>query len=232
MTGTEALLRSGTSALPVSISAVADRFGIKLVDYAAFSKVYDIDTQELYRRISYGGFSFMAEGRYVCVLNSALCHTPRRRWTAAHELGHILSGHITDQLITLSQEQEREADAFAAELLAPLTVLHFCGVSSAAEIERLCGLSHQAADLRYNELCRKRRAQDDLFRIGLRHCSSYSDGEIPTITAPESIFLSTEHDRELLLSFSPFIGSYIARRSQHDGYEQYLLRKNREPMAI
>lgn len=232
MTGTEALLRSGTASLPVSLSAVADYFGIKLVDYAAFSNVYEIDRQELYHKVSYGGFSLIADGSYICVLNSALCHTPRRKWTAAHEIGHILSGHITDSFLSLSQEQEREADLFAADILAPLTVLHFCGVSSASEIERLCGLSHQAAELRFGELCRKRRIQDDIYRTGMHRCCKYTDSEIPRVTAPESVFLATESERELLLRFSPFIGSYISRRSQHDGYEQYLSKKCREPMAI
>lgn len=92
-----------------------------------------------------------------------------RKWTAAHEVGHLLSGHITDPPMLLTQRQEREADDFAAELLAPLTVLHFCGVSSATEIEKLCGISRQAAEFRFQELSRLRRAQDEVYRLGVRN---------------------------------------------------------------
>ncbi len=232
MTGTQALIQSRTSALPVRVSAIAEHFGIKLVDYAAFTRVYSVEKQELYDNVSRGGFSLVAEGRFVCVLNSALCHQPRRKWTAAHEIGHILSGHISGEPLVHSPGQEREADNFAAELLAPLTILHFCGVSSAMEIERLCGISREAASYRFQELTALRRRQDEIYRCGLRQPVSFSPDEIPEYTAPESVFLRRECDRELFMRFSPFIGSYITSRAAHDGYEQYLYRKSREPMAI
>lgn len=232
MTGTQALIQSHTASLPVRVSAIAEHFEIKVVDYAAFSKVYNVDKQELYDRVSCGGFSLVAEGRFFCVLNSGLCHQPRRKWTAAHELGHILSGHISGEPLLHSPCQEREADRFAAELLAPLTVLHFCGVSSAIEIERLCGISHEAAVYRFQELTALRRQQDEIYRCGLRQAVSFTPDEIPEYTAPESVFLRRDCDRELFMKFSPFIGSYITNRAAHDGYEQYLFRKSREPMAI
>lgn len=231
MTGTQALLRAGIDSLPVSLSTIADHFGIKIVDYTSFTRVYDVTEHDLYRA-STGGFSLMQDGRFLCVLNNSLCHKPRRKWTAAHELGHILSGHINGAYPVLTDEQEREADRFAAELLAPLTVLHFCGVSSALEIERMCGISRQAAEYRFNDLSRMRRLQDDIYRTGMRRPVVMSQDEIPDISAPESLFLARECDRELLLNFSPFIGSYITRRTAHDGYQKYLAGIARQPMAI
>lgn len=231
MTGTQALLRAGIDSLPVSLSAIADYFGIKIVDYTSFTRVYDVTEHELYNA-STAGFSLMQDGRFLCVLNNSLCHQPRRKWTAAHELGHILSGHINSGRPVLTNDQEREADNFAAQLLAPLTILHFCGVSSALEIERLCGISRQAAEYRFNDLTRLRRAQDDIYRVGMRRPVVMSPDEIPDISAPESLFLSRECDRELLLNFSPFIGSYINRRAAHDGYQKYLTSISRQPMAI
>lgn len=221
MTAAKTLIRSGTASLPVSVSALAEKFGIKLVDYNAFVQTYELSKDELYSKISYGGFSLIAEGRYVCVLNSGLCGQSRRKWTAAHEVGHVLCGHVTGT-DPVTHEQEREADRFAAELLAPLTVLHFCGVSSALEIERLCGISRQAASARFNELSELRRTDESRFTAALR------SGETP----PESIFLQTEENRELFRWFSPFITSYITRRSAHDGYGKYLEMKSRERMAI
>lgn len=221
MTGTQALLRLHTASLPVSVCSAAEKFGIKIVDYAAFVRVYDAYQQEMFRKISYAGFSLKIDGQFICVLNSGLCHRPRRKWTSAHELGHILSGHISEEVAIITREQEREADQFAADLLAPLSVLHFCGVSSAREIERLCGISRQAAELRFNEISRLRRAQDDLFRLSRR-----SEHE------PDCLFLRSPEDIMLLQRFLPFISSYINCRCPHDGYEQYLIRKSREPMAI
>lgn len=97
MTGTQALIRAGAESLPTSIYSLADCFGIKIVTYDEFTRVYDISRQELYTYASRGGFSLLTDGRFLCVLNTCLCHQPRRKWTAAHELGHILSGHIVSE---------------------------------------------------------------------------------------------------------------------------------------
>lgn len=222
MTGTQALLISGQISLPVSVSAVAAAAGIKVIDYAAFRAHFENSLDDICRMVSYAGFSMLADGRMVAVLNSQLCYAPRRKWTAAHEVGHLLSGHITDPPTLLTQRQEREADDFAAELLAPLTVLHFCGVSSATEIEKLRGISRQAAEFRFQELSRLRRAQDEVYRLGVRN-EQFS---------PDCIFLKTEEQRELFSKFAPFIGSYILSRSRHDDYEKHLIQRSRQPMAI
>lgn len=232
MTGSEALCRSGVCSLPVSVSTVAGAFGVKVVDYASFERSFSITRQELYDNASFSGFSMMVDGQFVCVLNTSLCHRARRRWTAAHELGHVLSGHISGERSFTTPEQEREANLFAAELLAPLTVLHFCGVSSAMEIERLCGISQQAAGYRFGELSQLRRRQENILRSGLGSLPVLSTDEIPVCSCPQSVFLSRDIDRELFMRFSPFISSYISRRSAHDGYERYLKEVRREPMAI
>ncbi len=222
MTGTQALLRSGLASLPVSVSAVASAFGIKVIDYMSFHEQFENSLDELFHSVSYAGFSLIADGCMVAVLNSQLCHAPRRKWTAAHEVGHLLSGHITDPPSLLTDAHEKEADRFAAELLAPLTVLHFCGVSSAMEIEKLCGISRQAAEFRYQELTRLRRAQDEIYRLGMR------DERFQ----PDCVFLKTEEQRGLFAKFAPFIGSYILSRSRNDGYEKYLIQRARQPMAV
>ncbi len=232
MTGTQALIRAGAESLPTSVYSLADCFGIKIVTYDEFTRVYDISRQELYTYASRGGFSLLTDGRFLCVLNTCLCHQPRRKWTAAHELGHILSGHIVSESSAPTPAQEKEADRFAAEVLAPLPVLHFCGVSSTAEIERLCGISRQAAEIRFAELTRLRREQEDLYRSGLRNIADFSADEIPEYTEPRSVFLRRDIDRELFVQFSPFISNYISHRAAHDGYEQYLTRSSRQPMAI
>ena len=221
MTGAMALLESGAAALPTDIPAVAAHFGIKLVDYNSFTKVYDFSKQQLYRTVSYGGFSMVEEGQFVCVIIGALCGQTRRRWTLAHEIGHVLCGHVSGEDIP-TPSQEREADRFAAELLAPLTVLHFCGASSPIEVERLCGLSRQAAEARFRELSRMRRIDEERYAEALRR------GEAP----PESVFLNNMENRELFRRFPPFISAYITRRSAHDGYGNYLEMKSRNRMAI
>lgn len=217
MTGTEALLECGAAVLPISVRDSARHFGVKTVEYTDFIELYNIDKQDIYKKISYGGFSLLLDGTYVCVLNNSLCGKARRKWTAAHELGHILLGHVSDSRDNISISDERSADRFAADFLAPLTVLHFCGVSSAAEIERLCGISHQAAEYRFNELVKKRRSQEKYFRQS-KHTEYPDASKMPEC---DSLFDSSD-EFSLLMKFMPFISRYISRRSEHDGYENYL----------
>ena len=78
MTGTQALLISGQISLPVSVSAVAAAAGIKVIDYAAFRAQFENSLGDICRMVSYAGFSMLADGRMVAVLNSQLCYAPRR----------------------------------------------------------------------------------------------------------------------------------------------------------
>lgn len=60
------------------------------------------------------GFTVRQNGRSVIVYNEALPRT-RQRFTIAHELGHIVLGHESDD-----KEKDDEADCFARNLLMPV----------------------------------------------------------------------------------------------------------------
>lgn len=214
MTAAEILLSSGVAALPVDLGRVAAAYNIKIVSYESCAECYDMDIGQLYREVSTLGFSFCAESGYVAAINNNACGKQRRRWTAAHEIAHILLGHVSDGVGRMDEECEREADVFAAELLAPLEVLHFCCVSSAEEIQRLCGLSKQAAGIRFRQLTALRRSNSQQWRSG------------------KSVFPRSEQERELLAQFLPFIAEYISRRSAHDGYAEHLRRIGGHSMTI
>ena len=178
ITPEQALVLSGADSLPVDLDRIADFFGIRLVSYADCAATFEITQEEL----------------YVCAVNENACGDKRRRWTLAHELAHCLLGHIGGEWLPQhSREEERSAEQFAAGLLAPLTVLHFAGVDSAQRLERLCGISEQAAEIRYGQLCAARRMA--LERGGANP------------------FLSTESDRRLLAHFMPFITNELCRRA-------------------
>ena len=76
----------------------------------------------------------------------------RLRWTLAHELGHILLGHLRSGRRAAGHgRQEEEANYFAKELLMPLPVLARLDARSAAAISRLCGVSREAAQIRVRD---------------------------------------------------------------------------------
>ncbi|MBQ8171594.1 MAG: ImmA/IrrE family metallo-endopeptidase [Oscillospiraceae bacterium] len=203
MNAAKILLNAGITTLPVDLKRIAESNDIKIVDYESCAECYNIDIAEIYRRISPYGFSFMAEGRYVCAINEKACGKRRRRWTLAHELAHVLLGHVSGVHQEYSGQTENEADRLAAQLLAPLSVLHFCGVSSAAEIARLCGISKQAADYRYEELCRLRR----------RHSDAYRAATIKGQAQSLSVFFPDQESRLLQQQMLSFIARYLTLRS-------------------
>jgi Zn-dependent peptidase ImmA (M78 family) len=47
----------------------------------------------------------------------------RRRFTLAHEIGHLLLGHTCNNDQTIKSHEEKEADIFASELLVPKSLL-------------------------------------------------------------------------------------------------------------
>lgn len=225
MTAAGALLHAGITSLPVDLFRVAEHFSVKVVDYAACADIYDITAEELYRTVSTQGFSFMDDGQFICAINAAACGKMRKRFTLAHELSHILLSHVGGfgerPSEKVAAQQEKAADRFAAELLAPLSVLHYCGVSSAQEVARLCGISMEAAHYRFEELSRLRRRHAAILR------SAADSGDTAEM---RSAFFSGSDEWELFRQLLPFIGGYLTERSYHDGYADYLKRKSSSRM--
>ena len=148
--------------LPIDPVEIARALGVKVVGYRAAAEHFDVDIRELYLRCPLG-FCFTEGGDCCIALNENACGEQRRRFTAAHELAHCVLGHPDAE--TFSKRHEREAERFAAELLAPLVVLRECGVGSVTEVSRLCGISRQAAELGLARLAERERrgfcASDD-----------------------------------------------------------------------
>lgn len=103
------------------------------------------------------GRSVALNGRPVILLAEGPS-PERRRFTLAHELGHIILGHV-GRVGLLNREPspeddplEQAANVFASRLLAPACVLWGCNVQSAAEIAQLCGISQTAAQFRWERL--------------------------------------------------------------------------------
>lgn len=103
------------------------------------------------------GKSLMVDGQPL-ILVSRNKPIPRQRFTAAHELGHILLGHVdTEKLVNREPSPgdsplEQEANVFASRLLAPACVLWGCGVQSERDIVKLCDISYQAAKFRWQRM--------------------------------------------------------------------------------
>lgn len=133
------LIDLGISELPIRPGAICKSLGIAV-------RFGDLPPDN-------DGISFFAGPKPVIVVSKGV-PLHRQRFTAAHELGHILLGHVgkyelvNREPIPSDNPIEQSANVFASRLLAPACVLWGCGATSAEQISELCGISLQAAKFR------------------------------------------------------------------------------------
>ena len=133
--------------LPVNVSSLCLR-------YESYPLTYDRAEQILKR---YGlarnckgndGFALRMKERIFIFYNNR-CPAGRIRFTLAHELGHVLLGHVQERFPAARDEAaEQQANIFASRLLAPACVLRALEVETPEALMTLCGLSRKAAEVR------------------------------------------------------------------------------------
>lgn len=133
------LIESGIRELPVAVVPICNRRGIRV-------KLYDGPGED--------GYTEHINGRYTVYISSGIEHLGRRRFTAAHELGHIILGHVGREGLVNREPSARDnpieqaANIFASRLLAPACVLWGCNAYEPEQIMQLCNISRQAAEFR------------------------------------------------------------------------------------
>lgn len=138
------LIDNRIQSLPVNVIEIANNNEISVLKNSEVNELRDGEV---------GVSIFDGENWYI-VYDDALDSLGRKRFTIAHELGHIFLGHplfsgyharSTD---IKKPRTENEADSFAARLLAPACVLWGLNLHTAEEIAGTCKISMQAAEIR------------------------------------------------------------------------------------
>lgn len=135
----EVLINEGVRELPVKVGVLCKQMGIQ-VGYGDLPGGED-------------GISLIVRGqpRIIIARNRPAA---RQRFTVAHELGHILLGHVGKyQLVNREPSRgdssiEQAANVFAARILAPACVLWALDIRTPEQIAKLCDISYQAASFR------------------------------------------------------------------------------------
>ena len=135
----QVLISENVAALPVKVGALCKNMGISIRYYTP------TDEND--------GKSTIIDG-HAHIFVSDQCSGTRQRFTAAHELGHILLGHVGEyQLVNREPTRgdnpiEQAANVFASRVLAPACVLWALDIRTPEEIADLCQISYQAASFR------------------------------------------------------------------------------------
>lgn len=148
------ILECGIDSLPVRPSDVCRHYGWILADYRSGERsIQALGLSDLMGQTD--GFCTVTKHHTYIFFGSSL-PSGRQRFTVAHEIGHLLLGHVGPGMATVENREptgseraeERQANQFAARLLAPACVLHELGAVTADEIRQHCGISQQAAEFR------------------------------------------------------------------------------------
>lgn len=167
------------SELPLKLSAICRNKGYRLL----------LDSKGSYLQANDRGVTFLNDGQWQIVLNPS-DSVPVRRYTLAHELGHIYLKHSLHdgkfgrsfgiQRISKTPE-EYQAERFAIDILAPACVLWGLNLHTAEDISEICNISMQSAKIRAERM---------------------------ELLYQRNMFLSHPLERQVLKQFSRFVENY------------------------
>lgn len=138
------------NSLPVPLKAITEKAVIKVI---ADSSVHLLSPGER-------GRAEMIGSDWLIIVNDE--DSPAaRRYTIAHELGHIVlghdvrkgyTGHVRSYRFVVMPQTESEADVFAARLPCPAVVLWSLDLHTAAEIAAACNVTMSCAHIRADRM--------------------------------------------------------------------------------
>ncbi len=145
----QCLLDCGIDSLPVQVSTVASRLGIGTYAYGPNLEL--IRSSGLEALLDAINFAYADPSGSLMIFFDEKTSRQQIRFTVAHELGHILLGHVGPEtpcgrlLDPCVEKLERAADRFAIRLLAPACALWAKEAYTAEEIGAICDLAPEYA---------------------------------------------------------------------------------------
>lgn len=162
------LMDSGAQRLPVKLGPIVKLLGVKVIRYDHAANMLKNRYAALMAKTD--GFTRLQGNTYIIYYDDKKTKE-RQRFTVAHEIGHIILGHLSPGQVTQINREpspqddplETAANVVAARILAPACVLHAARIMSAPAIAAACGISLQAAQFRAERL-RLLEARDQHFQ--------------------------------------------------------------------
>lgn len=137
----------GVSRFPIDVATICRRYGMAVKTYEP--------------KNSNPGQAFLQGDRPVIAV-SAREPAARQRFICAHELGHVLMGHVGTWAFVAETRwlpkkiKERAAMVFAAELLVPQCALAALHIEDVEQIQKVFGVPYAAAFIALKEWQRRK----------------------------------------------------------------------------
>lgn len=124
--------------LPVSVDYITNELWIK--------QIRNCDLQKPLLHLNQNGLAVLSKSKFYIIYNEK-DNLQERRFTVAHEIGHILLGHLFSNPTSQQEKEirEQEADIFATFLLAPVCVIQALQLQAPEEIQLVCNIPYQYA---------------------------------------------------------------------------------------
>ena len=157
-TAAKVLLDCGITTLPVSLNTIVKRLGISCMTYQEMALQKDCSVEDICREAgSMEGTASRMQGNLMVTYNDDRPED-RKRFTVAHEIGHIVLGHLNHiEGHTLKRGScplkhflffEDEANDFARNLLAPPVAQELRQNQNVLTTQVIFGMSKTAASMR------------------------------------------------------------------------------------
>ena len=122
---------------PIDCGDLLKHYGYRLFSY---KELRDRNPELYSLSLGYSEDAFRAGASKIVAYNPDRPHG-RIRFSLMHELGHHVLGHTG-----VSDQNEKEANAFASHILAPRMAIHYSRCKNANDVARLFDMSCEAAD--------------------------------------------------------------------------------------
>ena len=124
--------------LPISVDYITNELRIK--------QIRNCDLQKPLLSRNQNGLAVLSKGKFYIIYNEK-DNLQERRFTVAHEIGHILLEHLFSSPTSQQEKEirEQEADIFATLLLAPICVIQALKLQTPEEIQSVCNIPYQYA---------------------------------------------------------------------------------------
>lgn len=133
----EVFKKCDVHSFPVDCEDLLKHYGYRIFSYKELQNL----NPELYNlSLEYSEDAFQTGTSKIIAYNPDRPHG-RIRFSLMHELGHHVLGHNG-----ASDQNEKEANAFASHILAPRMAIHYSRCKNANDVARLFDLSFEAAD--------------------------------------------------------------------------------------